>query len=66
MVRLYKKLPCGCLVSPETNSLIPCSYPEAGLEETKLHFRCMELYFGQHKSVEEIWEIIRKESKESH
>ena len=61
-MRRYEELPCGCLISEDGGGgLIPCSYPEIGQKITKLHKKCMDLYFRQHKSVFDIWEIIIKE-----
>ena len=62
-MRRYEELPCGCLISEdEGGGLIPCCYPEIGQKITKLHKKCMDLYFRQHKSVFEIWRIINKEN----
>ena len=65
-MRIYEELPCGCLVSEDGGgALIPCCYPEVGQEETELHKQCMELYFEDKKTIQEIQEIIKtaKESK---
>jgi len=54
-MRRYEELPCGCLISEDGGGgLIPCSYPEIGQKVTKLHKKCMDLYFRQHKSVFDI------------
>jgi hypothetical protein len=63
LVRIFEELLCGCLVSEDGGgALIPCCYPEVGQEESELHKRCMDLYYNQHKSVEEIKKIIEEKS----
>ena len=63
-MRVYKRLPCGCLISTDGGGgLIPCCYPEVGDKESKLHKRCMRLYFKEGKTVEEIWQIVGKAEK---
>ena len=54
-MRVYDELPCGCLVSEDGGGgLIPCCYPEVGQQEPEAHKKCMQLYFREQKSVEEI------------
>jgi len=59
-MRIYEELPCGCLVSREDQAMIPCCYPEVGQRPSKLHLRCMELFFKEGKSVEEIKQIVKE------
>ena len=65
MGRIFKELPCGCLISEDSDGggggvLIPCCYPEIGQIESELHKKCMELYFKKHNSVEEIKKLLKK------
>ena len=58
MSRILEELPCGCLVGDK--GLMPCCYEEK--DATDLHKRCMQLFYRENKSVEEIIEIIKKEN----
>ena len=58
MSRVLEELPCGCLVGDE--GLMPCSYEEEDM--TDLHKRCMQLFYKEGKTVEEINEIIKREN----
>ena len=58
MTRILKELPCGCLVGDQ--GLMPCSYEEEDM--TDLHKRCMQLFYKENKSVEEVKEIIEREN----
>ena len=59
-MRIYEELPCGCLVSNDGGGgMLRCCYPEIGQEETEIHKKCMKLYFEEHKTVDEIKEMLK-------
>ena len=61
-MRIYEELPCGCLVSKDGGGgLMPCCYSGLGQEETEIHKKCMKLYFEEHKTVDEIKELLKDE-----
>lgn len=57
MSRILEELPCGCLVGDE--GLMPCCYEEE--DATDLYKRCMQLFYKEGKTVEEIKAIIESE-----